>query len=62
MVDRVLDVLIRLRVLDGMHEEEHHGFEASLTPGFFTAAGFELEKARRFQLGLNNLFVFRKPA
>ena len=62
MVDHVLDVLIRLRILDGMHEEEHHGFDATQTPAIFTGAGFELGKARKFQLGLNNLFVFRKPA
>jgi cyclopropane fatty-acyl-phospholipid synthase-like methyltransferase len=62
MVDDILKGLIKLRVLDGMHEEEHHGFEATQTPSIFRRAGFELEKARKFQFGLNNLFVFRKPA
>ena len=61
MVEEIEDVLIRLRIIDGMHEEEHHGFQPSQTPEIFERAGFALETNRRFQLGLNNLFVFTKP-
>ncbi len=62
LVDPVLDALKFLRVIDGMALEEHYGFEPSDTPKIFEAHGFELVKARRFQLGLNHLFVFRRRA
>jgi methyltransferase family protein len=61
-VDHILHVLMRLRVLDGMSVEEHHGFEPELIPEVFGRAGFTLTHRARFQLGLNNLFVFAKPA
>jgi hypothetical protein len=42
--------------------DEHHGFAVEKTPSLFCAVGLELVRHERFQLGLNNLFVFRKPA
>ena len=62
LVDALLDLLIRLRLADGMAEEEHHGFDVRETRPIFEAAGFALLAARSFQLGLNRLFVFEKPA
>jgi len=61
-VDTILDVLIRLRVLHGMSVEEHHGFEPDMAPRVFSRAGFTVIQRKRFQLGLNNLFVFARPA
>ena len=61
-VDRLLDLLIALRLADGMAHEEHHGFDAASTPGLFGAAGLALARRERFQLGLNCLYVFAKPA
>ena len=61
-VDLILHVLMRLRILHGMSVEEHHGFEPELTPKVFGREGFTLRHRARFQLGLNNLFVFAKPA
>jgi 2-polyprenyl-3-methyl-5-hydroxy-6-metoxy-1,4-benzoquinol methylase len=61
-VDTILDVLIRLRIVDGMHEEEHHGFDAARTPEIFQSAGFTLHTRRRFQMRVNNLFVFSRPS
>ena len=61
-VDRILEVLIALRLVDGMAHEEHHGFEAASTQALFEAAGLALARRERFQLGLNTLYVFAKPA
>jgi 2-polyprenyl-3-methyl-5-hydroxy-6-metoxy-1,4-benzoquinol methylase len=60
-VDRILDLLLFLRVIDGMSLEEHHGFDPHETPGIFEGGGLTLERWTTFQLGLNHLFVFRKP-
>ncbi|MCS7079566.1 MAG: class I SAM-dependent methyltransferase [Chloracidobacterium sp.] len=59
-VDRILDVLMALRLLDGMETDAHHGFDVARTREIFESAGFELTVHRRFQLGLNNFFAFRK--
>ena len=61
-VDRILHVLIALRLVDGMAHEEHHGFDAASTPLLFEAAGLTLARCERFQLGLNCVYVFAKPA
>jgi SAM-dependent methyltransferase len=60
-VDQVLHVLRFIRLVDGMSLEEHHGFNPLDTVDLFRRHGFELEHRGRFQLGLNHLFVFRKP-
>ena len=59
-VDRILHVLERFRLIHGMALHEHHGFEASCTPTVFSARALRLRRARRFQLGLNHLFVFER--
>ena len=59
-VDEILHLLIRMRLVDGMEVEQHHGYDARRTPDIFSAAGLTLVQWKRFQLGLNNLFVFQK--
>jgi 2-polyprenyl-3-methyl-5-hydroxy-6-metoxy-1,4-benzoquinol methylase len=61
-VDPIMAVLCAARFADGTSLEEHHGYDPRETPAVFGRHGFELEHHRRFQLGLNNLFVLRKPA
>ena len=61
LVDFFLAALSFLRLVDGMSLEEHYGFEAKETPDIFEKnALFKLERHQSFQLGINNLFVFRR--
>jgi len=60
LVDDILKIPIRFHLLDGMSLEEHHGFEPEELPAIFDQAGFRTIIIRKFQLGLNNLFVFEK--
>jgi 2-polyprenyl-3-methyl-5-hydroxy-6-metoxy-1,4-benzoquinol methylase len=59
-VDSLIKLGKRLRILDGMQEHEHYGFEPSHTVSVFVDRGFTLRRARRFQFGLNHLFAFDK--
>lgn len=59
-VDRILKVMIRLHLLDGMSLEEHRHSDYADTIKTFGRSGFKLLKWAKFQLGLNNLFVFEK--
>lgn len=59
-VDFILAVLKRLKLIDGMHLEEHYGFDIGQTIHIFKSVGFKLKVHQKFQLGLNNLFVFQK--
>ncbi len=60
-VDGVLRWLRRLRLIEGMSVEEHHGFAPTETVALADAAGLQRVLHQRFQCGLNNLFVFRRP-
>jgi 2-polyprenyl-3-methyl-5-hydroxy-6-metoxy-1,4-benzoquinol methylase len=59
-VDRVVEFLQMVRLAEGMSLHEHHGFSTAQTRTIFEPAGFRLLRHRRFQLGLNNLFVFER--
>ena len=61
-VDTLIHLGKRLSILDGMQEHEHYGFEPSHTVALFVDRGFTLHRVRRFQFGLNNLFVFAKAS
>lgn len=59
-VDPILWVLTRLRLLEGIALEQHYGFDAAKTPSLFAGPGLLPVVSKKFQLGLNNLYVFRK--
>lgn len=59
-VDHILKLLIGLRIIDGMEVDQHYGYDTNQTIPLFQNSGFELVKYRKFQMGLNNLFVFVK--
>ena len=61
-VDHMLAVLTTMRLVHGMSLEQHHGFEPHQTADIFSAHGFQPIAHHRFQLGLNNLFVFQRDA
>lgn len=59
-VDRIVDLLVRLRLAEGMTLHEHHGFDPAGVPSLFVPHGFRLLHHRRFELGLNHLYVFER--
>lgn len=59
-IDPILKVLTALRLADGMSFEEHEHFNSSATVRIFGERGFRLKRRVKFQMGLNNLFVFEK--
>jgi hypothetical protein len=61
-VDRILDVGIRLHLLDGMEAEEHHGLDAGTIPEVLAETGWSLRNRTTFEFGLNNLFVLQRQA
>ncbi|WCO00839.1 class I SAM-dependent methyltransferase [Psychroserpens ponticola] len=61
-VDQILWVLKKLNLVDGMSLDEHYGFKTSEVFSLFDKKKYSLLKHKRFQLGLNNLFVFEKIA
>ncbi len=59
-VDNILKILSTLKLIDGISIEEHDNYEVSETIEIFSKYGFTLQKWQKFQLGLNNLFIFKK--
>ena len=58
-VDKILDFLLFLRLIEGQALEEHHGFDPDALLNYFSHS-LKLVKRERFQLGLNNVFVFER--
>lgn len=64
-VDIIIKFLYKVKIIDGMSAdgtlvEDHKNFHPSDTIKIFEGAGFKLKKWSRFQIGLNNLFIFQK--
>lgn len=60
-VDRILDVLMAARLVDGMEVGQHYGFPPERTVPLFEGAGLRCVEKQPFQLGLNSFFAFKKP-
>jgi len=59
-VDLILKVLKKLGIVDAETLHQHYGFDVKKVEEIFNPRYFKLLVKRKFQLGLNNLFVFRK--
>jgi hypothetical protein len=60
-VDRILEILLTLKLIEGMSLEEHYGFKPENTEKIFGGVNLKLIHQGKFQFGLNNLFVFERP-
>lgn len=61
LVDPIIHALVWIGASDPADLEGHHGFDVNQTGRIFAEAGFRLVALRRFELGLNRLYVFEKP-
>lgn len=59
LTDYILKILFFFKIIDGMSLEEHHGFRPKDTITYFSNY-FKLIKRKKFQFGLNNVFVLEK--
>jgi hypothetical protein len=59
-VDFILRILSKFKLIDGMSLEQHYGFNAEATPNIFSPPAWGLLVNRKFQFGLNNLYVFER--
>jgi SAM-dependent methyltransferase len=59
-IDYFLWIFSKLRIIDGMSIGEHYGFKVEEVHNLFDSKQFKLIIHKKFQLGLNNLFVFEK--
>jgi 2-polyprenyl-3-methyl-5-hydroxy-6-metoxy-1,4-benzoquinol methylase len=62
LVDKILDILMGLRLLDGMDTEAHHGQSIEELINAFEDNGWLVDTHKKFQFGLNNLIVFQRRA
>lgn len=59
-VDHILTLLKSIRILDGMDLDNHQGVDPGKDIPRIFGLHFAMQVHRRFQLGLNHLFVFEK--
>lgn len=61
-VDYILILLKFFRLVEAKTLDEHYGYDINMTEDLFTSEKINMIKHKKFQLGLNNLFVFEKIA
>jgi len=62
VVDLIINALSFFRIIDGMSKEQHHGFKPREIFPLAIQAGFKLIIYRKFEFGLNHIFVFGRMA
>jgi hypothetical protein len=62
LVDYILHFLLKLKLVAGIAAHQHYGFRPAWVTALFSSPELELLIHKRFQLGLNNLFVFRRSS
>lgn len=58
-VEKLLDFLKDIRIVEGFSIHEHYGFNPKCLPDIFNQ--WKLIKWERWGFGCNNLFIFEKP-
>jgi len=58
-VEKLLDLLKALRIVEGFSMHEHYGFNPEYLPDIFNQ--WHLVKKEQWGFGCNNLFIFTKP-
>jgi hypothetical protein len=58
-VDKMLNLLAAVKLIDGQALDEHHAFDPNTLPEIFSKH-LRLVRRCKFQLGMNNIFVFEK--
>jgi len=59
-LDYILNVLLFFRLIKGMDLEHHQDFERNEIKRIFLNQGYSLISEKKFELGLNNLYVFEQ--
>ena len=59
-VDFILRVLKKFKIVDAETLHQHYGFDVKKVDEIFDNRHFKLLMKRKFQLGLNNLFVYKR--
>jgi 2-polyprenyl-3-methyl-5-hydroxy-6-metoxy-1,4-benzoquinol methylase len=59
-VDTILLILKSIKLVEAETLDEHHQFDVSMVSDILSDKYFRLVIKKKFQLGLNNLFVFQK--
>jgi len=58
LVDKIVDAGISLRLLAGQDIDSHHGLKPLAASNIIESSGWVLKSWNKFQLGLNNEFLF----
>jgi len=61
-VDMILHLLIGLRLASGIEAHQHYGFRPADLEAIFAPPQWRLRRHRRFEVGLNHLYVFERAA
>jgi len=61
-VDNIIIALQKFGLVDAATLDEHYGYDINKTESIFSSDDMKMVVWKKFQLGLNNLFVFQKES